>query len=367
MGMTIFRNNKPVILIDRHIGNDPIYGPGIMGADYVRELTNLENAGHLECEVWINSIGGGVMDAMDMYNANVTTNRAGKMKVNTRCVGIAASSAGFFFQSGNKRIMNDYSLLMMHNASGGDDKTLDTINGSIVTMLSTRCSKSELQVANMMKKETWMDSSECLECGMCDEIEVSIEVEKEELTNKSPFAIYNKLRSVVNRLIEEPKIIKMKKVTNALKLNEDANEEAILSEVSKLQEQITNLTTKVTEKETELANIKTAKETADKEAASLTVVENAIKEGRIEDGAKECFLALAKMDLEGVKNTLAKMPVKKIANKLPIDSKEAEGRSAWTYEEWETKDSTGLTNMYKNNRASYDLLLNKWKESKSTK
>jgi ATP-dependent protease ClpP protease subunit len=367
MGMTIYRNNKPVILVDRHIGNDPIYGPGIMGADYTRELTALENAGHPECEVWINSIGGGVMDAMDMYNANVTVNKAGKMKVNTRCVGVAASSAGFFFQSGHKRIMNDYALLMMHNASGGDEKTLETINGSIVTMLSTRCSKSELQISNMMEKETWLDSSECKAVGLCDEIEISIEVEKEEMKNKSPYAVYNKLRAVVNKLIETPKIIKMKKVTNALKLNEDANEEAILAEVSKLQEQITNLTGKVTEKETELANIKTAKETADKEAAAVEVVTNACNEGRIEADAKDGFIALAKMDLEGVKNTLAKMPVKKTAVKLPIENKGAEGRASWTYEDWESKDATGLTNMYKNHRESYDLLLNKWKESKNTK
>jgi ATP-dependent Clp protease protease subunit len=186
MGMTIFRDNKPVVLVDRHIGNDPIYGAGIIGADYVRELTALENAGHLECEVWINSVGGGVMDAMDMYNATTTINKAGKMKVNTRCVGVAASSAGFLFQAGAKRIMNDYALLMMHNASGGDDNALESVNASIVTMLSHRCSKSELQISNMMNKETWMDSSECKEVGLCDEIEVSIEVEK--ANDKSPFA-----------------------------------------------------------------------------------------------------------------------------------------------------------------------------------
>jgi hypothetical protein len=35
---------------------------------------------------------------MDMYNATTTINKAGKMKVNTRCVGVAASSAGFYFR-----------------------------------------------------------------------------------------------------------------------------------------------------------------------------------------------------------------------------------------------------------------------------
>jgi hypothetical protein len=54
MGMTIFRNNKPVILVDKHIGSDDLYGDGIMANDFVRELTAIENSGYAECEVWIN-------------------------------------------------------------------------------------------------------------------------------------------------------------------------------------------------------------------------------------------------------------------------------------------------------------------------
>ncbi len=362
--MTIYRNNLPVILIDRHIGDDPIYGKGITGSDFVRELNAIENMAYPSCEVWINSVGGSVMDGMDIYNAITTS----KIDVTTRCVGIAASIAGVIFQAGNKRIMNDYSLLMMHNPFGGDDKALEVIKSSIVTMLSTRCSKSELQISNMMEKETWLDSSDCKEMGLCDVIEISIEVEKEAVENKSPFAVYNKLKSIVNKLIEEPKKIEeMLKVKNALNLNADATEEAMLKEVETLKTTLIDTQNSLAEKEEALNKIKTDKENEEKSKASLELVENAIKEGRIDSEAKEGFVALANADFEGVKNTLSKMPVRAIANKLPIDVKEPEGRAGWSYDDWQKKDATGLTNMYKNSREQFDLLLNKWLETKNTK
>lgn len=361
--MTIYRDNLPVILIDRHIGQDPLYGNGITGADFVRELNMIENSGFHKCEVWINSVGGSVMDGMDIYNA-IT---ASKIQVDTRNVGIAASIAGVIFQAGKNRIMNDYSLLMMHNPFGGDDKALNVIKSSIVTMLTARCNKSELQISNMMEKETWLDSSDCQEMGLCDSIDISIEVEKETLENKSPFALYNKLKSVVNKLIEQPKEIKMKKVMNALNLNEDANEELVLKEVDSMKEQIKNLTESVKEKEDALNKIKSDKEESDKSAAALEVVENAIKEGRIDSSAKEGFVALAKVDYEGVKNTLAKMPVTAIANKIPVEAGVDESRSGWDYDKWQKVDPTGLTNMYKNARPQFDLLLNKFKETQNIK
>jgi ATP-dependent protease ClpP protease subunit len=363
MGMTIYRDNLPVILIDRHIGQDALYGAGITGADFVRELNAIENSGYHKCEVWINSIGGSVMDGMDIYNSIINS----KIEVNTRCVGIAASISGIIFQAGKNRIMNDYALLMMHNPSGGDDKALNVIKDSLVTMLATRCSKSDLQISNMMEKETWLDSSDCKEMGLCDEIDISIEVEKQLIENKSPIAVYNKLRLVVNKLIEKPKVKKMKNVMNALNLTEDANEESVLKEVNALKDQIESLTASVKEKEEALNKIKEDKEEADKNAAAVEAVEAAVKEGRIEETAKDSFVALAKLNLEGVKNTLSKMPVRAIANRLPLPDGKDESRASWTYSDWEKKDGKGLENMYKNSRPQYDLLLDKYKQTQNIK
>jgi ATP-dependent protease ClpP protease subunit len=365
MSMTIYRDGLPVILIDRHIGDDPMYGPGITGADFVRELNKIENSGYHKCEVWINSVGGSVMDGMDIYNAIINST----IEVNTRNVGVAASTAGWILQAGKKRIANYYVQLMMHNTSGGDEKGRNALDESIVSMISVRCSKTEKWVRDRMDETIWLNAEDGMKKhGLYDEIDYKCGVEvKEQFENKSPIAAYNHIRSVVNKLIEEPKKIKMKNLTNLLNLNEDASEDSIMKEVSNLKEQIKTLSDSVKEKEDAIAKIKADKETADKESASVELVENAIKEGRIENDAKEGFVALAKLDLEGVKNTLSKMPVRKIANKLPIDTKEAEGRAGWTYSDWEKKDANGLINMYKNSREQYDLLLNKAKETQNIK
>jgi ATP-dependent Clp protease protease subunit len=209
-----------------------------------------------------------------------------------------------------------------------------------------------------------MDSSECKEVGLCDEIEVSIEVEK--ANDKSPFAAYNKMRTVVNQLIEQPKIKKMKLVTNALSLNEDANEEAVLKGVNDLKEEIKTLTDKKKELEDSLEKIESDKVEAAKEKEVTEVVNKAAEEGRIEKDAISDFIGLGKKDLEGVKNTLAKMPVKKIANLLPVGGGADESRASWDYDKWQKEDGEGLTNMYKNARPQYDLLLEKFK-TKNTK
>jgi hypothetical protein len=71
--------------------------------------------------------------------------------------------------------------------------------------------------------------------------------------------------------------------------------------------------------------------------------------------------------IEGVKNTLSKMPVRTTATKLPLDNKGDEGRAAWDYDKWQKEDPKGLENMYKNNRESFDSLLNKFLETKNIK
>lgn len=360
MNMTIIRDGVPVILIDKHIGDDSLYGNGIMGSDFVRELNMIENSNYAKCEVWINSVGGSVMEGMQIFDAiNKST-----IEVNTRCVGIAASIAGVIFQAGKKRIMNDYGLLMMHNPWGGDDNSLIAIKESLVVMLSNKCHKTDKQISNMMEKETWLDSSECMEMGFCDEVEITNEerIAKNEL--KGSFSAYNKLRLVVNKLVETKKVKSMKNLMNALNLTEDASEDSALKEVEALKKQIADLGNSLKEKEEALKAIEAAKLEAENEKKAVELVENAIKENRLAVDAKDAFVALAKTNYDGAKNAIEAIPVKVIANKIPTGGNEPEGRAGWNYRDWETKDPIGLQNMYTQNREQYDLILNKWLNEK---
>ena len=73
----------------------------------------LEALGDVEqIDVHINSYGGEVAEGLAIYNAL----RRHKAKVRTYCDGFACSIASVIFMAGDERIMNESSLLMIHNA-----------------------------------------------------------------------------------------------------------------------------------------------------------------------------------------------------------------------------------------------------------
>jgi len=340
MGMTIYRDNKPVILIDKHIGEDPLYGKGITEGDFVRELNFLENSGEKECEVWVNSIGGSVIDAWGIYNAIVKST----IKVTTRNVGMAASAAGWIIQGGKYRICNYYAPTMMHNSSGGDDKALNAINESIISILASRCNKSENWVKQRMAEETWISPDDALSYGFYDEIDTECGVEvKERFDNKTPIAAYNKLKLVVNKLVEQPKKeIQMKKVTNKLGLLDNANEESILAGIEAIENKLTAKTKEadglkndldsakedLSKKEAELTALKKEKQDAEdaakiaKEEAiknqAKTMIERFAKEGRIKNDKEtiDKWTNKAIADLDGTKELIEGLPINKTGVKI---------------------------------------------------
>ena len=85
-------------------------GSGASVADLTNQLANL---GEVETiAVNINSYGGEVAEGLAIYNAL----RNHKAKVTTRCSGFACSIASVIFMAGEERIMDEASLLMIHNA-----------------------------------------------------------------------------------------------------------------------------------------------------------------------------------------------------------------------------------------------------------
>lgn len=150
----------------------------------VKELSDLSAD---EIEVHINSSGGAVSEGLAIYNVLKNS----KAKIITYCDGFACSAASVIFMAGDERIMNDASLLMIHNAwtygegnaaqlrKQADD--LDTITQASVKAYMSRVNITEDEVKKMMDEETWIDADKALECGFA----TSIYEEKEEGANQS--------------------------------------------------------------------------------------------------------------------------------------------------------------------------------------
>jgi ATP-dependent Clp protease protease subunit len=339
--------DTPIMLINKHIGYDENDGQGIDGAQFQKELIALDGLEKKSIQIWINSVGGLVMDGYNIINAIQKT----KTPVDTLCVGMAASIAAVIFQAGRKRIMSDYGILMYHNPySEGVDKNnplIEKMKDSLTTIICERSGMSRDDVDRMLDRETYIDANEALQMKLCDSIESSVKLNTKyypkNVTNKNKF--WNEANKVINKYFN---INNMQKVANKLGLNDDASENSILAAISALENKA-----KAAEEEKEVSNKKNKeeldkmkeemdemkekynkmKEQYDKAKAELDEAEDKAKEekakacvkdyvssGRIKNEEKIVaqWVAKLKEDFEGTKSLLDSIPVNKKSVTIPV-------------------------------------------------
>lgn len=129
--------------------------------------------------VHINSYGGEVAEGLAIYN--VLKNHSAK--VVTYCDGFACSAASVIFMAGDERIMNEASLLMIHNAwsyaCGNAEEIrkvaedLDKITSASVNAYMTGVTISRDEVMALMDEETWLTAEEAVSYGFATGTEES--------------------------------------------------------------------------------------------------------------------------------------------------------------------------------------------------
>lgn len=342
-------SDEPIMMLDKHIGGwDEKDGYGIDGSRFAAELMELDNMGKKRIQVWINSIGGNVVDGYNICNAILKS----KTKVDTYCVGVAASMAGVIFQCGRKRIMSDYGILMYHNPYSSDDKDSDSgvLNSMKESLNKIICQKSgmdEQAVSLMMDRTTFINSEEARTMGLCDEIEATAGLNAPRKAMTTVGAYWKEATNVLNKYFDNQKPRKMKLVTNKLGLNEDASEQSILAAIEATQNQLSekdasieDLKAQVTAKEAEaqkaasdlkeaqdkLAALEGEKKAAE-EAKALAEATNMVKgyavQGRIknDDVTIQSWVNKAKEDMDGVKTMLESLPLNKAAVTIAVENK----------------------------------------------
>lgn len=168
----------------------------------------LESLGDVnEIDVFINSYGGEVAEGLAIYNSL----KRHKAKIRTFCDGFAASIASVIFMAGDERIMNEASLLMIHNAwtyAAGDSKALrkqaddlEKITQASVEAYKAHSSLSEEEIKALMDNETWILPSEALEYGFATKIE---KTENENASQHAFLQLYNIIKAYQEGEEEEP-------------------------------------------------------------------------------------------------------------------------------------------------------------------
>lgn len=124
--------------------------------------------------VWINSPGGDVIAAAQIYNMLVEY----PGKVTIKIDGIAASAASVIAMAGDEVLMSPVSMLMIHNpmtVAIGDSSEMDkaksmltSVKESILNAYETKTGLNRDFISQLMDGETWMDMNKARQLGFCD-------------------------------------------------------------------------------------------------------------------------------------------------------------------------------------------------------
>lgn len=206
---------KAEIVIYAAIGQD-YWGDGstVSAKTISDELKKLPDTVN-EITLRLNSPGGDVFEGVAIYNRL----KQHKAKITVYVDGLAASIASIIALCGDKVIMGEGALYMIHlpwTFSMGDRMALEnTINRlmdveeQLLGIYAKKSKKDKSEIRKMLEDETWMDADQAIEFGFVDEkIEESVPIAasaiKSEWIKKRP-EHYNSVNAAVEKEKEELK------------------------------------------------------------------------------------------------------------------------------------------------------------------
>jgi ATP-dependent Clp protease protease subunit len=140
--------------------------------------------------VWINSPGGDVWAAAQIYNMLLSYSG----KVTVKIDGLAASAASVIAMAGDEVLVSPVSMLMIHNpatAAMGDKSDLeqaismlDSVKDSILNAYVKKTGLSKNKLSKLMDDETWMDADKAVELHFADRVMERPDLYHEDETEK---------------------------------------------------------------------------------------------------------------------------------------------------------------------------------------
>jgi ATP-dependent Clp protease protease subunit len=160
------------LYLNGEISDETWYGDEVTPKMFRDELM----AGTGDVTVWINSPGGDVFAAAQIYN--MLMDYTGKVTV--KIDGLAASAASVIAMAGGDVYMSPVSMMMIHNPSTiaiGDSEEmlrakalLDEVKESIINAYELKSGLSRAKISHLMDAETWMNANKAIELGFADKI-----------------------------------------------------------------------------------------------------------------------------------------------------------------------------------------------------
>lgn len=194
------------LYFDGYIAQDSWYEDEISPKQFKAELT--EASGNIA--VWVNSPGGDVFAASQIYN--MLQEYPGKVIV--KIDGIAASAASVIAMAGDEVHMSPTGMLMVHNPATsifGEASDLQSgiamlneVKEGIINAYEHKTGLSRVKLAHMMDAETWMSAKKAVELGFADKVLYAPEQEEGEGFIFDKVTVTNALRDKLPRAKAEP-------------------------------------------------------------------------------------------------------------------------------------------------------------------
>lgn len=198
------------LFFDGYIAQDSWFDDDITPKQFKSELTNSEG----DIVVWLNSPGGDVFAASQIYNMLKEYNG----KVTVKIDGIAASAASVIAMAGGEILMSPVAMMMIHNPAtvifgeasdlqSGIDM-LSEVKESIINAYEQKTSLPRNKISKMMDAETWFSAQKAVELGFADKV---LYEDSEEATDGF---IFDKV-TVTNTLMRKiPKVKEIQPIEN---------------------------------------------------------------------------------------------------------------------------------------------------------
>ncbi len=307
----------------------------------IRELDSAIKSGTRNIVFYVNSGGGEVPQGQALWNY------LDRVDVTVTWIvdGIAASMAAMLLTNTKHTVnMSKYAKLMYHRVSGmvegNSDEvramadTMELFEGDLIKMLANRTGMDEKKVKKEYFGATdrWIGAEEALRLKLVDAVIDGKPVE--EPTNfidaNEVYSHYDtQLTALRNTL--NPNIERMKQIINLMKLDDKADEAAIVAAVNQVLESNRTLTNALAEKEGTIATLQAKVNEAEKAKIDALVAEAKVK--KVTPELEAVIRETAATNFAAAKTIVDNMPsVERVINKL--DNKTTDEHKDWKWDNY---------------------------------
>lgn len=199
------------LFLNGEISDETWYGDEVTPKMFKEELQDGEG----DITVWINSPGGDVFAAAQIYNMLMDY----KGNVTVKIDGLAASAASVIAMAGTEVQMSPVAMMMIHNPATiaiGDSSEmqkaidmLDEVKESIMNAYEIKTGLSRSRISHLMDAESWFNAKKAVELGFADKLlfskeETEAEEEKELEMEAVMFSRKAVTNSLMSKLISKP-------------------------------------------------------------------------------------------------------------------------------------------------------------------